>query len=177
MAQEVDSFFQSFLNFRSRRKVHCSDAQIQHLSCLATPGFIPLGDPRFYPAWRAQHLSRLVNPVFIPLSGPRFYPAWRAQVLSRLVNPVFIPLGEPSVYPAWRAQVLSRLASPGFIPLGVSQPLRFEIGQKRRHQQRIIRRHQVIQRLCARCRHRLHHDLRWLRGTGSIAVLHEIGAL
>ena len=118
MAQEVDSFFQSFLNFRSRRKVHCSDAQIQHLSCLATPGFIPLGDPRFYPAWRAQHLSRLVNPVFIPLSGPRFYPAWRAQVLSRLVNPVFIPLGEPSVYPAWRAQVLSRLASPGFIPLG-----------------------------------------------------------
>ena len=86
----------------------------------ANPAFIPLGGPSIYPAWRTQHLSRLAGPVFIPLGEepsvyaawrePSIYPAWRAQCLRRLADPVFIPLGGPSIFAAWRPQCLRRLA-------------------------------------------------------------------
>ena len=62
-------------------------------------------------------LSRLASPVFVPLGEPSVCPAWRAQCLSRLASPVFVPLGEPSVCPAWRAQCLSRLGKDTFVKI------------------------------------------------------------
>ena len=93
----------------------------------ADAGFVPLGEARFYAAWRGQVLRRLVRgqvlrrlarPGFAPLGEASIYAAWRDHVLRRLARPGFTPLGETRFYAAWRGQVLRRLARSGFTPLG-----------------------------------------------------------